>query len=74
MVSAGVYGNHQKRKGEKESEMKSAQERDDVLAYAVDMQKVLTWPDIKVSITYYKTELKFHNWSVLNLVILILIY
>lgn len=70
-VSDENYHNHQMRKvesrEEKERDKKRAEESNEIVVFAVDVQKVLTCPNIKASSAYYKTKLKVHNWSVYNL-------
>ncbi|CAG9828877.1 unnamed protein product [Diabrotica balteata] len=46
---------------------KRAKNLSEVQVYAVDVQKVLTCPNLKTSTAYYKTKLKVHNWTIYNL-------
>lgn len=65
------YESHQKRKvearNEKENDKSRAEKSSEISVYAIDVQKVMTCPDIKASVAYYKTKLKIHNWSAFNL-------
>lgn len=70
-VTPENYESHQKRKvearNEKENDKSRAEKSSEISVYAIDVQKVMTCPDIKASVAYYKTKLKIHNWSVFNL-------
>ncbi|KAG5885505.1 hypothetical protein JTB14_013523 [Gonioctena quinquepunctata] len=65
-VTPENYERHQMRKFEANDKIR-AEESSKISVYAIDVQKVMTCPDIKASVAYYKTKLKIHNWSVFNL-------